>query len=241
MAARTDQSTERRPPLTKKRVLRAALELTDRQGLGALSMRNLALELGVEAMSLYHHVANKDEILDGLVDLVFGEIEVRSSPADWKDEMRRRAIAVREALRRHPWAIGLMESRASPGPENLRRHDSVLAILRAAGFTIEMAGHAYSVLDSYVYGFALQERNLPFHTPDELAEVGAGILGSFAADDYPHLVEFMVEYAMKPGYDFGKEFLYGLDLILDGLDRARTTRSSGGRARGRRPSRGALR
>ncbi len=197
----------------------AALELADRRGLGSLSMRNLALQLGVEAMSLYHHVANKDEILDGLVDLVFGEIEVRSPPADWRQEMRRRAIAMRDALRRHPWALGLMESRATPGPESLRRHDAVLAILRAAGFTVELAGHAYSVVDSYVYGFALQEKNLPFHTPEELAAVGAGILGRVGPDDYPHLIEFMLERALKPGYDYGNEFLYGLDLILDGLER----------------------
>lgn len=171
-------------------------------------------------MSLYHHFANKDEILDGLIDLVFGEVAQTSPPAGWKDAVRQRAIAVREALRRHSWAVGLMESRATPGPENLRRHDSMLAILRSAGFTVEMAGHAYSVVDSYVYGFALQEKNLPFHTPDELAAVGAGMLGGFSTDEYPHLVEFMVEYAMKPGYGFGNEFLYGLDLILDGLDRA---------------------
>ncbi len=219
MAAR-EGAPGRRPSLTKDRVLSAALELADHRGLGSLSMRSLALELGVEAMSLYHHVANKDEILDGLVDLVFGEIEVRSPPADWRQEMRRRAIAMRDALRRHPWAIGLMESRAAPGTESLRRHDAVLAILRAAGFSVELAGHAYSVVDSYVYGFALQEKNLPFHTPDELAAIGAGILGRVQPKDYPHLVEFMLERALKPGYDYGDEFLYGLDLILDGLERA---------------------
>ncbi|HEX6678330.1 MAG TPA: TetR/AcrR family transcriptional regulator C-terminal domain-containing protein [Actinomycetes bacterium] len=221
MATKADPGAEPRPPLTKQRVLRAALALADRGGVGSLSMRKLAQELGVEAMSLYHHVANKDEILDGLVDVVFGEIDLPTGEAGWKAAMRRRAISAREALRRHPWAIGLMESRSTPGSANVRHHDAVLGILRNAGFTVALAAHAYSLLDSYIYGFALQEASLPFHTPEETAEVARTIMAGFPADAYPYLTEIAVEHVLQPGYDYGNEFLFGLDLILDGLDRAR--------------------
>jgi AcrR family transcriptional regulator len=202
-------------------VLRAAVDLADRGGIGSLSMRKLAQELGVEAMSLYHHVANKDDILDGLVDAVFSEIDVPSGEAGWRDAMRRRAISAREALRRHPWATGLMESRSTPGSTNLRHHDTVLGILRNAGFSIELAGHAYSLLDSYIYGFALEEATLPFQSPDEAAAVTETIMRSMSPGEYPYLTEFAVEYVLKPGYSYGNEFEYGLDLILDGLERAR--------------------
>lgn len=171
MATQTDPSAEPRIPLTRQRVLRAAVALADRGGVGSLTMRKLAQDLGVEAMSLYHHVANKDDILDGIVDVVFSEIDLPSGEADWKAAMRQRAISAREALLRHPWATGLMESRSTPGPATLRHHDAVLGILRNAGFSIEMAAHAFSVLDSYIYGFALQETNLPFDTSEELAAV----------------------------------------------------------------------
>jgi hypothetical protein len=135
--------------------------------------------------------------------------------------MRRRSVSAREALRRHPWATGLMESRRTPGPANIRHHDAVLGVLRNAGFPVELAAHAYSLLDSYIYGFALQEASLPFHTPEETAEVAQEIMSAFPADDYPHLAEIATEHVLQPGYDYGDEFLYGLDLILDGLARAR--------------------
>jgi AcrR family transcriptional regulator len=201
-------------------VLDAAVALADRDGVRSLSMRKLAHELGVEAMSLYHHVASKAAILDGLVDVVFSEIELPSGEADWKTAMRERAISARSALRRHPWATALMESRSTPGPANLRHHDSVLGILRNAGFPVELAAHAYSILDSYIYGFALQEASLPFHTPEEAAQVAETIMGDFAAQEYPHLTELTVEHVLRPGYDYGDEYLFGLELILDGLDRA---------------------
>ena len=210
----------KRVPLSRQRVLQAAMRLADEGGIGALSMRKLAQELGVEAMSLYHHVANKDDVLDGMVDVVFGEIDLPSGEAGWKEAMRRRAISAREALRRHPWAIGLMESRSTPGPANLRHHDAVLGILRKAGFSVELAGHAYSLLDSYVYGFALTEASLPFDTPEETAEVAQAIMAEFPADAYPHLTELAVEHVLQPGYDYGDEYGFGLDLILDGLERA---------------------
>ncbi len=221
MSTQTDPDAAPRTPLTRQRVLRAAVALADRGGVGALSMRKLAQELGVEAMSLYHHVANKDDILDGIVDVVFGEIELPTGEAGWEAAMRRRSVSTREALRRHPWATGLMESRRTPGPANIRHHDAVLGVLRNAGFPVELAAHAYSLLDSYIYGFALQEASLPFHTPEETAEVAQEIMSVFPADDYPHLAEIATEHVLQPGYDYGNEFLYGLDLILDGLARAR--------------------
>jgi AcrR family transcriptional regulator len=208
-----------RSPLTTERVLRAAVALADREGVGSLSMRRLARELGVEAMSLYHHVAGKQALLDGMVDLVFGEIELPADDGDWRAAMRRRATSAREVLGRHPWAIALMESRRTPGPANLRHHDAVLGCLRRAGFPVALTAHAYSILDAYIYGFALQEASLPFDTPEETAEVAAEIMDAFPADAYPHLTELAVEHVLQPGYDYGDEYAFGLELILDGLER----------------------
>jgi len=215
--------TKPRIPLSRERVLRSAVAFADQGGIASLSMRKLGDALGVEAMSLYNHVANKSELLDGMVDLVFSEIDLPSGGAGWKTAMRQRAVSARQALLRHRWAIGLMESRASPGPATLRHHDAVIGSLRHAGFSIEMAAHAYSALDSYIYGFALQEASLPFDTEEETAEVAEMIFKQFPADEYPHLTELTVEHVLQPGYDYGNEFEFGLDLILDGLERARNT------------------
>lgn len=214
------KSPQRRVALTRERVLQAALQLADQGGLETLSMRKLGQELGVEAMAIYHHFANKDEVLDGIVDLVFAEIELPPIGSHWKTAMRDRAISVRDALARHRWAIGLMESRARPGPANLRHHDAVIGSLRAAGFDMPMVAHAYSVLDGYIYGFALTKMNLPFDTADEVAEVAENILQPSALDDYPNLVAFITGHAMQPAYDYEEEFLYGLDVVLDGLEKA---------------------
>lgn len=216
----TNPSAEPRAPLTRNDVLRAAVLLADEVGVASLSMRKLAEKLGVKAMSLYHHVANKDDVLDGMVDAVFDEIELPANRADWKVAMRQRAASAREALLRHRWAVGLLDSRANPGPATLKHHDAVIGNLRAAGFSVAMAARAFSVLDSYIYGFMLQELNLPFETPDELVEVAAAILEQTAAD-YPHLTELIVERTLKPGYAYGDEFGFGLELILDGLERVR--------------------
>jgi AcrR family transcriptional regulator len=207
-------------------VLRAALVLADAEGIEGLSMRRLAKELGVEAMSLYNHVANKSELLDGMVDLVFSEIGLPPVGADWKSAMRQRADSARQVLSRHRWAIGLMESRASPGPATLRHHDAVIGSFRAAGFSVEMAAHAFSVLDSYVYGFALQEASLPFEAGEGTAELAEAILQQMPPDEYPHLTELTVEHVLRPGYDYGAEYGFGLDLILDALERARELSSS---------------
>jgi AcrR family transcriptional regulator len=221
MAPPTKPTTEPRIPLSRDRVLRAAVAFADESGVGSLSMRKLGEALGVEAMSLYNHVANKDELLDGMVDLVFSEIDLPSGGVDWKTAMRDRAVSARQALARHPWAIALMQSRTSPGPATLRHHDAVIGSLRKAGFSIEMAAHAFSALDSYIYGFALQEASLPFNTTEETAEVAEMIMNQFPADEYPHLTELTTEHVLQPGYDYGNEFEFGLDVILDGLERLR--------------------
>jgi len=186
-------------------------------------MRKLGDAVGVEAMSLYNHVANKEDLLDGMIDVVFSEIELPSTEDTWKTAMRRRAVAVRTVLARHRWAVGLMESRTSPGAATLRHHDAVLGCLRGGGFTLELAAHAYSALDSYIYGFALQERSLPFDTPEETAQLAQVMVAQFPSELYPHLAEFTFGHILKPGYDFGDEYGFGLDLILDGLEKAAAT------------------
>jgi AcrR family transcriptional regulator len=221
MATPVRSEDERRGRLSRERVLRAAVAHADAGGLEGLTMRQLAEILGVAPMALYRHVANKDDLIDAMVDVVFSEIGVPPGGGDWKSAMRRRAIAVRDALSRHRWAVGLMESRRRPGPANLRHHDSVIGRLRAAGFSIEMTAHAYSLLDSYIYGFALTKMNLPFETREDVADVAETMLEPFPVNEYPNLVEFIGEQVMKPGYDYGDEFEYGLELILDGLELAR--------------------
>jgi AcrR family transcriptional regulator len=225
MAKQAPPTAQPRAPLNTDRVLRAAVALADEAGVESLSMRRLAKELGVEAMSLYNHVANKGALLDGMVDIVFGEIEVPATDVDWRTAMRRRAISGREALSRHPWAIGLMESRAVPGPENLRLHNAVLGCLREAGFSLEMTVHASSALDAYIYGFALQEKDLAFESVEHSAAVAQRkvdelVTGAFA-DEFPYLVEIVAGHVSKTGYDSEREFVFGLDLILDGLERHR--------------------
>ena len=217
---RTTRRAQRREPLTRERVLQAAIKLADQGGLESLSMRKLGQELGVEAMALYYHFKNKDEVLDNMIDLVFSEIDLLPSGADWKTAMRQRAISAREVLSRHRWAIGLMESRTNPGPANLRHHDAVIGCLRAAGFDMEMAAHAYALLDSYLYGFALTKMNLPFESAEEAAEMAQRMIQPFLLDEYSNLLEMLTEHVMKPGYEYGDEFAFGLDLILDGLERA---------------------
>ncbi|WP_372789530.1 TetR/AcrR family transcriptional regulator C-terminal domain-containing protein [Paraconexibacter sp.] len=206
-----------RDPLSRERALAAAVALADAEGIAALSMRRLARELGVEAMSLYHHVANKSDILDGMVDAVFGEVELPPEGAAWRDAMRRRAASMRTVLARHPWAIGLMDSRTSPGPATLRHHDAVIGCCRTAGLTVAMSAHAVSLIDSYVYGFALQEAALPFQDGDDLTGLVDTILPPAFRDTYPHLAELTAEHVLAPGYSHGAEFLFGLDLVLDGL------------------------
>jgi AcrR family transcriptional regulator len=210
-----------RVPLNRDRVLRAATALADAGGIESLTMRRLGESLGVEAMSLYKHVANKDDVLDGMTDGVFAEIELPDGSSDWRTAMRERAVSVRAALARHPWATPLMQSRTSPGPATMRHHDTVIGTLRGAGFSVALAAHAFSALDSYIYGFALQQRSLPFETGEQAAEIADAILARFPADEFPHLAELTRDHVLQPGYDYGHEFEFGLDLILDGLEAAR--------------------
>jgi AcrR family transcriptional regulator len=217
MLKQTSESSQERAPLSRERVLRAAMVVADTAGVQALTIRTLAAELGVTPMSVYYYVANKSEILDGIVDVVFNEIDIPPGDGDWRAEIRRRAISARRVLARHPWVIGLLESRKTPGPATLRHHDAMIGTLRGAGFSVEMTAHAYALLDSYVYGFALQEAALPFDGPETVADVAEPIMQRFLADEYPHLVEMATEYILQPGYDFGDEFEFGLNVILDAL------------------------
>jgi AcrR family transcriptional regulator len=219
MASDVISTTNPRVRLTRERVLQSAVAHADAVGLEALTMRTLAEMLGVAPMALYRHVANKDDLIDAMVDVVFMEIGVPAGGGDWRTSMRRRAIAVREALARHRWAVGLMESRRNPGPANLRHHDAVLGRLRAAGFDVRQTAHAYSLLDSYIYGFALTKANLPFDTSEPVGDVAGAMLAPFPANEYPNLVEFLEEHVLQPVYDYEDEFEFGLDVLLGALER----------------------
>jgi AcrR family transcriptional regulator len=230
--ARAQAATETRAPLSKERVLDAAVALAARDGIESLTMRKLADELGVGAMSLYYYVSNKEQLIDGMVDIVFGEIEPPSTDVDWKTAMRRRAISTRAALNRNRWAVGLMEGRTTPGPASLSLREAILRCLREAGFSIEMTLQAYSVQDAYIYGFALQEKSLPFESAEESTAVAEEHVRQFAelaeerqmaalAEEFPYLAEMVAGHVAKVGYDFTEAFEYGLDLILDALERRR--------------------
>ncbi len=217
MPSEINSDANKRVPLDRERLLRSAMAIADAEGNSALTIRSLAEELGVKPMAIYHHVANKEEILDGIIDMVFAEIDFPPTDTDWKTAMRHRAISARRTLARHHWAIPLMESRGNPGPATLRHHDAVIGSLRRAGFSIEMTAHAYSLLDSYIYGFALQEFvSLPFNK-ETAPEVAERMLAKSPTDRYPYLTELAIEHVLQPGYDYGNEFEYGLELILDGL------------------------
>ena len=209
-------TTQKRAPLTRARVLRAALELADEGGTAALTMERIGRRLGVEAMSLYRHVRNKDDILDGIVDLVFAEVELPADRSNWRTVLRAQSISTRAALRRHPWAITLMELRMTPGPANLRTHENTLTVLLDAGCSAVMAIYAYNLVDSYVLGFALQEVNFPFSNAEELAAMSEEILANLQADEYPNSARVAREL-LTSGFDYADEFEFGLDLILDAI------------------------
>ncbi len=219
MARSARRKGGRKPMLSRERVLRAALELADADGLEALTMHNVGRRLGVEAMSLYRHVENKEDLLNGLVDLVLSEVELPANDGDWKAALRQRAISARQVFARHRWAIGLVESRRHPGEATLRHHEWVLGVLLNAGFSALMAAHAYNLLDSYIYGFALQEANLPFDTPAEQEEFGESLLAQLPADELPNMARVGAAF-VESGAEYAAEFEFGLDLILDGVERA---------------------
>jgi AcrR family transcriptional regulator len=216
-----------RSPLTRDRVLQGALTVADAGGLASLTIRSLAQELGVKPMSVYYHVPNKDEILDGIVDLVFAEIDLPAPGEDWRAGMHRRACSARKVLSRHPWSIALLQSRTAPGPATLRHHNAIIGTLRHGGFSVPLTAHAFALIDSYVLGFALSETALPISDPEAVPDIAAAMMSRFATGAYPHLVEFATEHVMRPGYDYGAEFEFGLDLILDSLAELRLRTSAG--------------
>jgi AcrR family transcriptional regulator len=206
-----------RTPLNRERVLRAAVALADEEGIESFTMRELGLRLGVEAMSLYNHVANKDDILDGMLDLVVSEIDLPSYGVDWREAMRRRATSAQEVFSSHPWASALNDSRVSSGPARLRYFDWVVGTLRRAGFSLELAARVLAVLDGYIYGFGRQQLNIASGseaTPEAMAEA---FLRAVPPDQYPYLTEMITDHAMQAGQDDTADFQFGLDLILDGL------------------------
>ena len=216
----------RKPRVSRDQVLDAALEIADEGGLAAVTMTNVGARLGVEAMSLYRHIGNKEEMLDGLVDRVYGEIEVPADATDWREALRRQAVSAHAVLRRHPWAIAVMESRAQPGPANLGHHDAMVGILFRAGFDGPSAVRVYNLLDSYIYGFALQEATLPFSSPEEMEEQSAQMLAAMA-DAYPNLATVQRELVGK-GFVYAEEFEAGLDIILPALPEPVRTASGSG-------------
>jgi AcrR family transcriptional regulator len=206
-------------PLSRERILDAAMRLADEYGLESLSMRKLGQELGVQAMSLYNHVANKDDILDGLVDIVVGEIEVPELGIDWKIAIRRRANSAHSVLLHHPWVVMELMSRLNVGPAMLRYVDATLGCLHEAGFSLEMADHAWNAIDSHIYGFTLQELNFPVNEADysEAAKYGLSLI---PADKYPYMNQ-LTHYVIDRSYDGIHDFEFGLELILNGLEQYR--------------------
>jgi AcrR family transcriptional regulator len=220
----------RATPLSQEAIVDAAVAVADRGGVAHVSMRNVGRELDVEAMSLYHHVANKEALLDALVNWVFAQIDVPSFGTPWRDAMVRRASSARAVLSAHAWALGLIESRRTPLPALLRHHDAVIGILRRNGFSVALAAHAFSAIDAYVHGFVLTEANLPFDT-ENVDDFAAEMQAALPREQYPHLVEMLMEQVVGKRYAYGDEFMFGLDLVLDGLERhlsgrATTTRTS---------------
>ena len=208
------------PPLTRERVLDAAMALADEIGVEALTIRKLAARLDVGPMTIYHHVPSKEAIIGGMVEIVFSEIELPPEGQDWRSAIRIRCVSARSVLNRHPWAAPLMESGTSPGPFTLGHHNAVLGTLRRGGLSIEMTAHAYAILDSFVYGFAFEESMLPGNTGDEFVEVAEEMASHMSFEDYPYLCELTTEHVLQSGYDFGDSFEFGLDLIIEGLDAA---------------------
>jgi len=203
--------------LTADLVFDGAIALADDAGFEAITIRRLAATLEVKPMTIYHHVPNKEAIIDGMVDRVMGEIELPSPELGWREAATRRAHSAREVLSRHPWATPLIDSRTNSGEATLRHHEAVTACFRIAGFSIPLTGHAVAIIDAFVYGFALQEAALPETSGPEIAELAESALGQIDPTEFPYLVEFASEHVMQGDYSFGDEFTYGLELILDAL------------------------
>jgi AcrR family transcriptional regulator len=217
-----------REPLSRERIVDAAAAVADARGLAGVSMRSVGNRLGVEAMSLYHHIAGKEQLLDELADWVFGRIQLPAPQTGWRDGMRDRAHSARAVLSTHPWGLTLVESRRAAGPAVLEHHDAVLGLLRRDGFSVVLAARAFSVIDAYVYGFVLTEQRLPFEEGERVEDYVAGI--TLPAERFPYLVEMVNEMIVGQDYSYGNEFEHGLELILDGL--AGRLRGETGQSRG---------
>ena len=207
-----------RLPLNRHRILAAAAEIADERGVGAVTMREVASRLRVEAMSLYNHVSNKEDILDGMVDLVVEQFDLPEDIGDWREAMRRRAASAHQVFGRHPWAPMLLDSRESSGPSRLRYFDWVLGTLMKAGFSVDGAARAFSLLDSYVYGFGIEQFNLSAVSDAPQEEKAEALLALIPAEQYPYLHR-MASHAMQVGYDAEADFDFGLEIILEGLER----------------------
>jgi AcrR family transcriptional regulator len=208
-----------REPISRERAIRVAVTLADSTGIESLSMRKLATELGIEAMSLYYHVKSKDDILDGMLDVVYSEFSTPRAGDEWRTAMQERAESMRSVLAQHHWAISI-KARTSPGPETLGHLDSVIGCLRAAGFSMPLTGHAMSILDSYVHGFAQQEASLPLDPSGDIGGATKDIMApreQMMAQAFPNLADMAVSLILQPGYAYGHEFDFGLKLILDGI------------------------
>ena len=204
-------------PLSRSRILYAAINLADKTDIASLSMRKIAQELGVQAMSLYNHVSDKEDILDGIVDIVAGEIELPNIDGDWQEAMRQRATSAREVLLRHPWAAMLMMSRINIGPAMLRYVDATIGSLREAGFSYKQADHAWNTIDSHIYGFTLQEIDFPID-PSDYADAAKQYLSLVPAEQYPYL-NALSQQVIDGTHHGTQDFNFGLELILDGLNR----------------------
>lgn len=215
------KATTERQPLDRERILRAAVAMADSEGIEALSMRKLGKALGVEAMSLYNHVANKEEVLQGIVDLIVEDIGPIDTQSPWQDSMRRRAVAMRQVFIKHPWALGLMEARREPGPTALAYCDSVLGVLARSGFSTRNAVRAFSLMDSYCYGFSIQEKSMPYGSPAEAMDATQQLLQQAYMAQFPYLTRTATCY-MEGGFDYTQEFEAGLDLLLQALETWRT-------------------
>ncbi len=205
--------------LDRASVVAAAMEMADEHGIDGLTMRKLGRSLGVEAMSLYNHVANKEDLIDGMVDEVFAMIGDPTPGEPWREAMAQRAASTRSVLRAHPWATPLLDSRTSPGPATMRHLDATLGCLRSGGFSVRLTAHAIALLDAYAYGYSLQEAGLPFEGHDETVDLAEAIMAGLG-DSHPHLAELVREHVSIEGYDFAHEFDFGLEVVLDGLERA---------------------
>jgi AcrR family transcriptional regulator len=217
---------EPRLPLTRDRILRAALELADDDGIDSLTMRKLGQDLGFEAMSLYHYVANKNDLLDGLCDLVLAESDLPSPHGDWAEAVRASAISVHRALHRHPWACTLLMSPDHVRPARLRYMDSLLGRLRDAGFSAETTYHAYHVIDGHIFGFSFWQSSHSY-TPAEVSHLVEMFAKAIPEDEYPHLHEHGAQHLAEGSHHDVSAFEFGLDLILDGLKKVHDAEAPG--------------